>query len=170
VQLRPVPIPSLRAPQQGHDRHKRPAQDAFEDEKASDFSQQEQFVAHSGAEQNPVGIPLQNGNGVQDMSTRLMAHMLGLEVAGVDSSTHYYSGSNWYPRLAQTSTLQTDIPNLQYPLSADVGGDMQAMNTGALASSVAGQASEWSPQTSATPSEYGMNNMSYSFDFGQFGV
>jgi len=166
--LRPIPIPSLRAPQQRYDRqHKRPAQEAFEDEKASDFSRQEQFVAHSGSEQ--TGIPLQHGNGVQDMGTRLMAHMLGLEVAGVDSSTHYYSGNHWYPRLPQT-TLQSEVPNLQYPLSAEIGGDMQVLNTGGMASSVAGQSSEWSPQTSATPSEYGMNNMAYSFDFGQYGV
>jgi len=103
------------------------------------------------------------------MGTRLMAHMLGLEVASVDPSTHYYSGNHWYPRLAQTSTPQSEVPNLQYPLSAEIG-DMQVLNTGVMASSVAGQSSEWSPQTSATPSEYGMNNMAYSFDFGQYGV
>lgn len=162
-----MPIPSLRAPKQRYERHKRPAQDAFEDEK--ELSRQEQFVAHStGAEHTPVaGIPLQQGNGVQDMSTRLMAHMLGLEVAGVDPSTHYYSGSQWYPRLAQTSTLQSDISNLQYPLSADIGGDMPTMNAVGMATSVAGQASEWSPQTSATPSDYGMT---YPYEFGQYGV
>jgi len=166
VQLRPVPIPSLRPPQQRYDRLKRPAQDAFEDEKPSKFSGQEQFVGHGGAEQ--TGISLQHGNGVQDMGTRLMAHMLGLD--GVDSSTHYYSGNHWYPRLAQTSALQGEIPNLQYPLSAEIGGDMQVLNTGGMASSVAGQTSEWSPQTSATPSEYGMSNLTYPYDFVQYGV
>jgi hypothetical protein len=99
-----------------------------------------------------------------------MAHMLGLEVAGVDSSTHYYSGNHWYPRLAQTSTLQSELPNLQYPLSADIGGDIQVLNTGGMTSSVSGQSSEWSPQTSGTPSDYGMNNMTYPYDFGQYGV
>lgn len=168
MQLRSIPIPPLRAPQQRYDRHKRAAQDAFEDEKGSDFSRAEQFVAR-GTDQTPaVGLPL-HGNGVQDMSTRLMAHMLGLEVAGVDPSTHYYVGSQCYPRLAQTSTLPNDMP-LQYSLSADLGGDMQVMNTGGMATSVAGQTSEWSPRTSATPSEYGMNNMAYSYDFGQYGV
>jgi hypothetical protein len=171
VQLRPIPIPPLRAVQQRYDRHKRPAQDAFEDEKASDFSRQEQFVARSGADQTPVmGIPLHHGNGVQDMSTRLMAHMLGLEVASVDSPAHYYSGGQWYPRLAQTSTLQSEIPSLQYRLSADIGGDMQGLDAAGMTSSVAGQTPEWSPQTSATPSEYGMNNMAYPYDFGQYGV
>ena len=169
VQLRSMPTPPLRAPHQRYDRHKRPAQDAFEDEKGSDFVRQEQYVAR-GSEVPAVGIPLQHGNGVQDMGNRLMAHMLGLEVAGVDPSTHYYSGGHWYPRLAQTSALQSEMSNLQYPMNADIGGEMQVINAGGMGSSVAGQASEWSPQASATPSDYGMNNMNYQYDFGQYGV
>ncbi|KII93670.1 hypothetical protein PLICRDRAFT_35889 [Plicaturopsis crispa FD-325 SS-3] len=75
----------------GPDRHKRPAEDAFGQEKASDYLQREAF---SNWEQAPASP----GNGVQDLTTRIMAHMLGLDVPGVEASTSYYPGYEWWPR------------------------------------------------------------------------
>lgn len=167
-------MPTLREPEQRHDRQKRPAADAFEEEKPSDFGRQERYGGRAGVEPTQViGIPLQHGNGVQDMSTRLMAHMLGLEVASVETSTQYYPGCQWYPRLAHTSSPsspQGDLQAMQYPSSGDFGGDMNAVNSGGIPSSVTVAPSEWSPQTSTTPSEYGINNLNYGYDFGHYGV
>lgn len=35
---------------------------------------------------------------MQDLTTRIMAHMLGLDVPGVEASTSYYPGYEWWPR------------------------------------------------------------------------
>ena len=166
-------MPTLREPEQRHDR-KRPATDAFEEEKSSDFGRQERYGRRAGVEPTQaIGLPLQHGNGAQDMSTRLMAHMLGLEVASVETSTQYYPGCQWYPRLAphtsSPSSSQGDLQVMQYPSSGDFGGDMNTVNSGGMPGSVAVPSSEWSPQTT-TPSEYGINNLNYTYDFGQYGV
>ena len=103
------------------------------------------------------------------MSNRLMAQMLGLEVANVESSTSYYNGCQWFPRLA--SSPQTDLQDLHYS-STNFDSDLQALSTAGLNGIVTAQASEWSPQTPATPSDYGMNNVGYpaTYDFGHYGV
>ncbi|KAF8560118.1 hypothetical protein OG21DRAFT_1451878 [Imleria badia] len=77
---------------QGPERQKRGADDAFGREKSSDFLQREAFGDSSSKERvTPTA-------GIQDISTRMMAHMLGLDIPGIEPSTSYYPGYEWWPR------------------------------------------------------------------------
>lgn len=80
------------ADSQGDDRRKRHADDAFGHEKNSDYLSREAFG--TALSQQPQHEP----QGVQDINTRIMAHMLGLDVPGIEPSTSYYPGYEWWPR------------------------------------------------------------------------
>ncbi|KAG6878127.1 hypothetical protein C0993_011841 [Termitomyces sp. T159_Od127] len=73
------------------DRPKRPADAAFGQEKSPDYIQREAFPVYgtNSREEN---------TGVQELGTRIMAHMLGLHVPGIEASTSYYPGYEWWPR------------------------------------------------------------------------
>jgi hypothetical protein len=88
--------------QQGDDRRKRPADDAFGQEKSSDVLSREAFGPVGQESPSPPGV-----QGIQDMSTRIMAHMLGLDIPGVEPSTSYYPGYEWWPRTASSSQTLT---------------------------------------------------------------
>lgn len=77
---------------QGPDRQKRGADDAFGREKNSDLLQREAF-GNSGPKEQMTPAA-----GIQDISTRMMAHMLGLDIPGIEPSTSYYPGYEWWPR------------------------------------------------------------------------
>lgn len=87
-----IGAPQINSPE----RHKRDAEDAFGQEKNSDYLQREAFGA---AETIETGRAAENG--VQDLSTRIMAHMLGLDIPGIEPSTSYYPGYEWWPRTSQ---------------------------------------------------------------------
>jgi hypothetical protein len=74
------------------DRHKRPAEAAFGQEKSSDYLQREVFKGPSPE------TSTEEENGVQELGTRIMAHMLGLHIPGIEPSTSYYPGYEWWPR------------------------------------------------------------------------
>jgi hypothetical protein len=88
--------------QQGADRRKRQADDAFGQEKSSDFLSREAFGTVDQESPSPQGAP-----GIQDMSNRIMAHMLGLDIPGIEPSTSYYPGYEWWPRTASSSQALT---------------------------------------------------------------
>lgn len=75
------------------DRHKRPAEAAFGQEKSSDYLQREVFHDPTNVKATTDGQ-----NGVQELGTRIMAHMLGLNIPGIEASTSYYPGYEWWPR------------------------------------------------------------------------
>lgn len=77
-------------PTASHDRHKRHAEDAFGQDRTPDYPvrQADRQVEDSG----------QNVDGVQDMASKLMAHMLGLDIPGVEPSTSFYTGCDWWAR------------------------------------------------------------------------
>jgi len=77
----------------GPDRQKRAADDAF-GEKSTDVLQREAF-SESTRERAP------QNSGIQEISTRMMAHMLGLDIPGIEPSTSYYPGYEWWPRTNQ---------------------------------------------------------------------
>jgi len=85
---------------QGTERHKRHADDAFGAEKSSDYLQKQIFGSV-----HPEGST-RGENGVQELSTRIMAHMLGLDIPGVEPSTSYYPGYEWLPRPNQVFPLE----------------------------------------------------------------
>ena len=133
------------------DRNKRDAQDAFGEEKTSDYPQREAFGATA---MRPDPIPdNSNPTGVQDISTRLMAHMLGLEIPGVEQSTSYYPGYEWWPR------MNHGVPSHPYPVDTEYAPSM-----GQGLPSASGN-NGW------VHAGYGTNNLNYGgYDFGQFGV
>ncbi|KAJ7751211.1 fungal-specific transcription factor domain-containing protein [Mycena maculata] len=76
-------------PAQSLDRHKRHAEDAFGQDRPPDYP------SHGLVEDPHMG---QNMDGVQDMANKLMAHMLGLDLPGVEPSTSFYTGCDWWAR------------------------------------------------------------------------
>jgi len=107
------------APQQNTpnpERPKRPADDAFGQEKTSDYLQREVFRATGDEQQRIVGAqqqPCASETGVQDLSTRMMAHMLGLDIPGIEPSTSYYPGYEWWPRPGQNAVQPMTHPQSQ---------------------------------------------------------
>ncbi|KAJ3731980.1 fungal-specific transcription factor domain-containing protein [Lentinula guzmanii] len=93
-------------------RAKRDVDDAFGQEKSTDLIQREAFrTAGEGGQQNlsqEPGARPHEETGVQDLSHRLMAQMLGL-VPGVEPSTSYYPGYEFWPapRSVQAQQAQT---------------------------------------------------------------
>jgi hypothetical protein len=88
----------------GEERRKRQADDAFGQEKNVDFTSNEPFRPVDREQQSaPAGVP--------DMSNHIWAHMLGLEIPGIEPSTSYYPGYQWWPRSSQTpSPLYEQTP------------------------------------------------------------
>ncbi|KAF9225551.1 hypothetical protein BS17DRAFT_751446 [Gyrodon lividus] len=100
---------------QGPDRQKRGADDAFGKEKSSDFLQREAFAAKER---------VTSSAGIQDISTRMMAHMLGLDIPGIEPSTSYYPGYEWWPR----ATNAMPPPYQQPPSITSASGSESLMN------------------------------------------
>lgn len=104
----------------GPDRQKRAADDAF-GERSSDVLQREAFGDVLQRERAP------QNSGIQEISTRMMAHMLGLDIPGIEPSTSYYPGYEWWPRANQpspqsyhgSSTSASSLINMDYPLPND---------------------------------------------------
>ncbi|KAJ4002275.1 fungal-specific transcription factor domain-containing protein [Lentinula boryana] len=105
-------------------RAKRDVDDAFGQEKSTDHIQREAFrTAGEGGQQNlsqEQGARHPEETGVQDLSHRLMAQMLGL-VPGVEPSTSYFPGYEFWPapRSGQGQQAQTaehvSAPTSQIP-------------------------------------------------------
>ncbi|KAJ7161307.1 fungal-specific transcription factor domain-containing protein [Mycena crocata] len=76
------------------DRHKRHAEDAFGQDRPPDYPPHELRDGQMG----------QTVDGVQDMANKLMAHMLGLDIPGVEPSTSFYTGCDWWARPNQDSS------------------------------------------------------------------
>ncbi|CAA7264843.1 unnamed protein product [Cyclocybe aegerita] len=168
------PSPPLAPQYEYPDRNKRGAHDAFGEEKASDFLQREAFgsPATSGAPQttHDNNHNLEDLGGVHDISTRLMAHMLGLEIPGVEPSTSYYPGYEWWPRMNQ-GTLQQHLANnshhLTYPSGTDFSADLPVQ---ASATHHTTGSNNWMPNAPTAAGDYGMNQLNYPYDFGHYGV
>lgn len=80
-------------PVNGQQRQKRAADDAFGlGDKVSDVLQQEAFEERTGG-----GAPQQPVRG-GPASDRVLAHMLGLDIPGIEPSTSYLPGYQWWPR------------------------------------------------------------------------
>ncbi|KAG9314135.1 hypothetical protein JVU11DRAFT_4920 [Chiua virens] len=93
--------PMVRSP----DRQKRAADDAFGREKNSDFLQREAFGDYGSKERTA------STTGIQDISTRMMAHMLGLDIPGIEPSTSYYPGYEWWPRTTNAAHTAYQPPS-----------------------------------------------------------
>lgn len=142
---------------------KRQAEVAFAAEKSSDYLQREAFGGlNSGSAPTPVTttVPVQSPEpGVHDLSTRIMAHMLGLDIPGIEPSTSFYPGYEWWPRNGQGQ-------GGSQPLSPAAPGPIDA-NT-------------LPPPMTTNGSEYGQGNqwmtgpldgsMPYMYNFNQYGL
>ncbi|KDR85752.1 hypothetical protein GALMADRAFT_384548 [Galerina marginata CBS 339.88] len=177
VQLRSqAPALVLSSPEkqyQNTDRNKRDAEDAFGVEKAPASLQREAFAAPDASDQLEHNFN-ESLSGVQDISTRLMAHMLGLEVPGVEPSTSYYPGYEWWPRMNQApSQLFQATQDPSYPGNTEFTPDIQAMHPGGNDGNIVGGGTpHWETSNINTSAvEYGLpNQLNYSYDYGQYGV
>ena len=127
-------------PPQFHDpaRYKRPADDAFGHERRLPQQVIKPAEAHHEGE-----------NGVQDLGSRIMAHMFGFHVPGVEPSTSFLPGYEWWPRPDASPRLAThpESPNLlDHGSRVDSNGRINV--------------DEW-PQIRAP-------DMNYPLDFGRF--
>ncbi|KAF5352426.1 hypothetical protein D9756_005920 [Leucocoprinus leucothites] len=148
---------------QSSDRQKRLADDAFGQEKEVDYRQRGVYDDRGNISGNESSI--ENQNGVQDLSTRIMAHMLGLDIPGIEPSTSYYPGYQWWPRASgqEPSTQPVSQPISPPPipgptqLGSVTAGGVNGLNSNSLES--------WAypPVTTNHIPE------SYSYDFSQFG-
>ncbi|KAG2022902.1 nuclear protein [Coprinopsis cinerea AmutBmut pab1-1] len=155
-------------------RPKRPAEAAFGQDKVSDYPRQEAFVANSHAGMQP---PMNKNNGVQDMSTRMMASMLGLDVPGVEPSTSFFPGYEWWPRPDQMSmhhhepvvapitdapsySGQSHDPNMLLPMGAPVQNPQ-----------LSNPLEQWIPmQNQNAQQPVNGLNLNYAYDFQHYGV
>lgn len=69
------------------ERNKRPAED---DDKTSELLQREAFSSMETKVPTPPGA---------QADQRIMAHMLGLDIPGVQASTSYFPGYEWWPSI-----------------------------------------------------------------------
>ncbi|KAI6120679.1 fungal-specific transcription factor domain-containing protein [Pisolithus croceorrhizus] len=93
--------------EQNADRQKRGADDAFGREKRSGLPQQEVFTDSAIADfVAPTG-------GIQDISTCMMARMLGLDIPGIDPSASYHLGYEMWPQ----ATFSNPQSHLQPPFA-----------------------------------------------------
>lgn len=142
---------------QGSERHKRDADVAFGVEKGSSYLQREVFGGHQ-PEVSPKGE-----NGVQELGTRIMAHMLGLDIPGFEPSTSYYPAYEWWPRPNQVMQ-QPPLPPMQ---SSDVPSQTNSsMPLGTEALQAQGNPG-WLP---GATSGNGGSAMNFGYEFCRYGA
>ncbi|EKM84077.1 hypothetical protein AGABI1DRAFT_117526 [Agaricus bisporus var. burnettii JB137-S8] len=160
-----VPLPQVHGQQT--ERQKRPADDAFGQEKNPEYPQSGVYERGNGTtNQNASG----SQTGVHDLSTRIMAHMLGLDIQGIEpSSMSYYPGYQWWPGSSgqgESSTQHTSEP-IHPPMSDPTQlaalpvGPRGTINTPANRNSH----ENWTYQQGQSKRV----SESYSYDFSQFG-
>ncbi|KAK7063985.1 Zn(2)-C6 fungal-type domain-containing protein [Favolaschia claudopus] len=118
--LNGVKLGALHAPvisTQSGDRHKRHAEDAFGQDRSSEYP------LRDGAQFG------QNVDGVQDVANKLMAHMLGLDIPGVEPSTSFYAGCDWWSRPNEDQqALPVPLPTWQQSVPSSNGLPFPALN------------------------------------------
>ena len=164
-------------------RSKRHAEDAFGHEEPV-YPQQEAFVPSSGA---PQHAPT-NQSGVQDLGTRMMAHMLGLDIPDVEPSTTFFPGYEWWPRTSQDQLGDIRLSGTALPVSEASARSSQiadssmlptlemtvpSMNQGALEWAAIPRQSQPQPQPQQ-PRRYvqgvGDPNLNYNYQYQNYGV
>jgi hypothetical protein len=126
-------------------RYKRQADDAFGHEKNLPQEVLKKAEAHHEGE-----------NGVQDLGSRIMAHMFGFHVPGVEPSTSFLPGYEWWPRSDGDSRPATlaEPPN---PPGCRVNNMSPASSSRGVSETVR---ESWS--------QVRASDTNYSFDFGRF--
>ncbi|KAJ7492355.1 fungal-specific transcription factor domain-containing protein [Mycena latifolia] len=144
--LNTVPPPS-----HSLDRHKRHAEDAFGQDRPPEYS------SHALGDERQMG---QNVDGVQDVANKLMAHMLGLDIPGVEPSTSFYTGCDWWARPNQDSSQP--MPPQNWPQAAP------ASSSSLFTPLTLPPQRGWQPETRDPPPQQLGYNDGYRFD--HFGV
>ena len=115
---------------------------------------------------------MDNQNGVQDLSTRIMAHMLGLEMPGVEPSTSFFPGYEWWPRNNQGYPQPPPQAPIQPATFSGHGSDRDLLGNVTDPSTMVTQDLDW--MQTATPVQgqppvISNLNLSYPYDFQQYG-
>jgi hypothetical protein len=152
------------------DRLKRSADDSqMSPDRTSDMLQREAF---SGLEklQTPPGA----GAGVED--PRMMARMLGLEVPGIQASTSYFPGYEWWPSIQMPPATPQSMPGAHAAPGSHARPTVALRTTAASqqgsqqSSPVASQPQDWlAAMTNPAPYAYGAHSLSnYSYGARQY--
>ncbi len=157
----------LQANTQSPDRPKRVADDAFGQEKPLDYPPRDVYDDRGNTAINQTSF--ENQNGVQDLSTRIMAHMLGLDIPGVEPPTSYYPTYQWWPRSSGQIDPSTQVGPQH--VSSSVPGPSPVGNLGLGAQGSIGAPAENDSLETWTYPTLQPNRVpeSYSYDFSQFG-
>lgn len=152
---------------------KRPAQAAFGSDKDRNAHQHDGFSNVSDPQQTPSNLHMDNQNGVQDLSTRIMAHMLGLEMPGVEPSTSFFPGYEWWPRTSQGYPQPPPQAPIQSPTFSGHGLDRDLLGNVAEPSTMVTQDLDWmqavTPVPQGQPPVISNLNLNYPYDFQQYG-
>lgn len=161
-------------------RAKRDVDDAFGQENNSDHTHREAFrLTHEGGQQvRPLEQKVRppEETGVQDLSQRLMAQMLGL-VPGVEPSTSFFPGYEFWPaptsgqgQVAEqisTPTSQIARQNLSYPqVSSNI--NTQARSNSNL-NTYGGPAAGWMPDGNMMNVSNAVPEYNYPYNYSQYG-
>ncbi|TFK30943.1 hypothetical protein FA15DRAFT_630298 [Coprinopsis marcescibilis] len=161
-------------------RNKRPAEYVFErqsQEKEPEYIQQPMASPLPQHVRTSNHSNLNYNSGVQDLSTRMMAHMLGLDLPGIEPSTSYYPGYEWWPRTAQDTVSTNTIPGPRsqstQPSYSGQTPDPSLLASVSDPSLVAQTPLDWMPNVPMTQESHQQMpdmNLNYAYDFHNFGV
>ncbi|KAJ3895160.1 fungal-specific transcription factor domain-containing protein [Lentinula edodes] len=161
-------------------RAKRDVDDAFGQENNGDHAHREAFrLTNEGGQQvRPLGQKVRppEETGVQDLSQRLMAQMLGL-VPGVEPSTSFFPGYEFWPaptsgqgQVAEqisTPTSQIARQNLSYP-QVSSNTNTQARSNSNL-NTYGGPAVGWMPDGNMMNVSNAVPEYNYPYNYSQYG-
>jgi hypothetical protein len=137
--------------------NKRPAEDDYE--KISDYLQHEAFGMFQGEQAAP-----QSTGGVRDLSARIMVHMLGLDVPGIEPSTSFYPGYEWWPRNNEGHSHSSSSQSLSPAASGSSGVNVLSTPfSGGMTYNPQIAVGDWPRGTSS-------ESPSYSYHFNHYGV
>ncbi|KAF5388613.1 hypothetical protein D9757_004721 [Collybiopsis confluens] len=154
---------------------KRHVDDAFGHDDNAEYVQRE--ALREGPQQVPTHAQVAHRtgqDGVQDFSQRIMAHMLGLDVPGVEPSTSLYPGYEWWPRPGQSQGPATIEGHMaQHPssfsqVSANINPQMRNSDMDTYNSPVVGWMPDGGMMTNASNTVPEYSN--YPYNYTQYGL
>lgn len=155
------------------DRNKRPAEAAFDSGRDANYHQNDDYNHIADPQmQHPGNTQMNNGNGVRDLSTRIMAHMLGLEMPGVEPSTSYFPGYEWWPRNNQGFPQPPPQVPVQSTTYSGQGSDHTLLGGVPDPSTMVTPDLDWmqsmTPTSQNQPTALNNLNLNYPYDFPQY--
>ena len=104
------------------ERHKRQADDAFGTDTSTEYHHSDAFTEYE------TGNSAQISNDT-NMSTRIMAEMLGLELPGISPPSLYTSGYEWWPRVKHEASSSSSSSSMNTFSTSPTGSNFSSHDT-----------------------------------------